>query len=318
MAGVSDLPFRELCAAHGAGMVVNEMVTADTRLWNSKKSRTRLAYGDTPGPRVTQIAGSEAAQMAEAARAAVAQGAQVVDINMGCPAKKVCNRAAGSALLQDLPLVQRILESVVAAVDAPVTLKIRTGWDPEHRNAVLVARLAEASGVRALTVHGRTRACRFKGEAEYATITEVVQAVAIPVIANGDITSAEKAHWVLQSTGAAAVMIGRGAQGNPWLFSQINSFVGAGKLEAKPTMPQVRNTLLSHLQELSNFYGETAGVRIARKHLGWYLEKQFDSALGWLTGPLRQEFNALTTLQEQRLVVGKFFDRLHQLEDHAA
>ncbi|MCL4160954.1 UNVERIFIED_CONTAM: hypothetical protein GTU68_029867, partial [Idotea baltica] len=229
MAGVTDLPFRQLCRRLGAGLTVSEMITADTRLWKSRKSQQRLIHRDEPSPRTVQIAGSEPEMMAEAARQNVALGAEIIDINMGCPAKKVCKRAAGSALLQDEDLVDAILKAVVSAVDIPITLKIRTGWNQENRNALNIAHIAEDAGIQALAIHGRTRACRFLGRVEYDTIASVVDAISIPVFANGDISTPQQAKQVLDYTGAAAVMIGRAAQGNPWIFNQINHYLKNGK-----------------------------------------------------------------------------------------
>jgi len=270
MAGVTDRPFRMLCRQMGAGVAASEMVTADSRLWHTGKSRRRLDHGGEPEPRVVQIAGSDPAMLADAARRNAAMGAQVIDINMGCPAKKVCNRAAGSALMRDEALVREILEAVVAAAGVPVTLKMRTGWDRESRNAVGLARMAEDIGVTALAVHGRTRADMFAGEAEYDTIAAVVAAVAIPVFANGDIDSPAKAAAVLARTGAAGVMIGRAAQGRPWIFRQVKSYLSTGVAAAPPSPREVRDIMLSHLESLHAFHGEGPGVRIARKHLGWY------------------------------------------------
>lgn len=318
MAGVSDQPFRSLCSAQGAGLVVNEMVTSDTRLWGSAKSHQRLQWGSITGPRAVQIAGSEPSQMAHAAQACVDLGAQIVDINMGCPAKKVCNKAAGSALLKDERLVADILNAVVAAVDVPVTLKIRTGWDDQNKNAPVIARIAEDAGIKALTVHGRTRACRFGGNAEYDTIASVAADVCIPVIANGDIDSPEKALRVLFHTGAQAVMIGRAAQGDPWLFSRINAYLTDGTILARPKLTVIRSLVLDHLAQLQQFYGDFLGPRIARKHMGWYLAKQMRLAPNVAADNWRQQFNTLTTLEEQLSAVRLLFDRLHQLEDQAA
>ncbi len=318
MVGVSDLPFRQLCAAHGAGMVVNEMVTSDTRLWPSVKSRSRLTWGTAAGPRVIQIAGSEPAQMALAAQQAARMGAQIVDINMGCPAKKVCKKAAGSALLKDEPLVSAILEAVVRSVSIPVTLKTRTGWDPLNKNVCKVARIAEDAGIQALTVHGRTRACRFAGAAEYDTIAEIVSAVGIPVIANGDIDSPGKAKFVLSTTGAAAVMIGRAAQGNPWLFGEIDEYLLNGSIRRKPALTEVCSTILSHFDALYECYGEVTGARLTRKHLDWYLQRQTTVSQRQTVKHLQQRFNAMTTAGDQRDLIHRMFDQLQQLEDHAA
>lgn len=270
MAGVTDRPFRRLCRELGAGLAVSEMVSADPRLRDTRKSRLRRDHTGEPEPRAVQIAGTDPAWLADCARFNVANGAGIIDINMGCPAKKVCNVMAGSALLRDEPLVARILEAVVKAVSVPVTLKIRTGWDRWHKNALTIARLAEASGIQALTIHGRTRACGYSGTAEYDTIRKVKAGVRIPVIANGDIDSPAKAREVLTATGADALMIGRGAQGNPWLFREIQHYLATSALAPGPTTGEVRSVLLRHLHNLYEFYGEYAGVRIARKHIGWY------------------------------------------------
>jgi len=269
MAGITDVPFRRLCRRFGAGMAVSEMTTTDSSLWRTDKSRKRLEL-DTDEPRVVQIAGADPGQMARAARRVVNRGAQIVDINMGCPAKKVCNRLAGSALLKDEPLVARILERVVAAVDVPVTLKIRTGWDRDHRNGVNIARLAEACGIQALAVHGRTRACHFKGCAEYESIARIKKAVSIPVIANGDITTPEKSLEVLKLSSADALMIGRAVRGRPWFFRELNYFHANGKRIRPLEKIYVRDIMLDHLNDLYRFYGEDTGVRVARKHLSWY------------------------------------------------
>lgn len=318
MAGVADQPFRDLCAREGAGLVVNEMLTSDTRLWSTKKSTARLQWGAQRGPRTVQIAGSDPQQMAQAAQSSVAHGAQIVDINMGCPAKKVCNRAAGSALLKDEPLVQAILTAVVQAVAVPVTLKIRTGWDPAHKNAPRIAQMAQDIGIQALTIHGRTRACRFQGQAEYDTIAEVVQRVQIPVLANGDIDSPAKAQTVLRHTGAQAVMIGRAAQGNPWIFSTINAYLKFGQTRPAPSLQTVQTVILEHLEALHQFYGETQGCRIARKHFAWYLAAQMPGWAAELCANARRHFNTLTLKQQQIDAVQSFFEQLYQLEDQAA
>lgn len=301
MAGVTDRPFRQLCRRLGAGLVVSEMVTSDSRLWNSNKTRLRLDHSGESEPRMVQIAGADPDMMADAARYNVANGAQIIDINMGCPAKKVCNRMAGSALLGDEALVSRILVAVVNAVPAPVTLKIRTGSDPEHRNALTIARIAEDSGVQALSIHGRTRACAFGGQAEYDTIRAVKIATGIPVIANGDIDTPEMAKKVLAYTGADAIMIGRAAQGQPWLFRAIDHYLKAGQKLEEPSVEEVQSIMLEHLDNLYAFYGEYRGVRISRKHLGWYLKRQADSRL------LREALMRVTTANEQKQMVSDWF-----------
>jgi tRNA-dihydrouridine synthase B len=301
MAGVTDLPFRQLCREMGAGLVVSEMVAADPSTWSTRKSRLRIQFGDEPAPRSVQIAGYDPQMMAEAAQFNVDQGAQIIDINMGCPAKKVCKRAAGSALLQDPSLVNDILKAVVEAVDVPVTLKIRTGWDRQNRNAVTIGKIAEEAGVAALAVHGRTRACRFVGQVEYDTIAQVVEAVSIPVLANGDISTPEKAVSVLKHTGAAAVMIGRAAQGNPWIFKQINHYLEQGQLLAPPSIEEAGTVMARHLQALHEFYGEVGGVRISRKHIGWYINPLPDGK------DFTNQFNKLNSTVEQRALLQQFF-----------
>ena len=275
MAGVTDRPFRILARQLGASLAASEMITSDTRLWNSRKSRQRMNHEGEPEPRVVQLAGADPEALAEAARRNVDLGAQIIDINMGCPAKKVCNRLCGSALLQDEPLVGRILESVVSAVQAtgrgvPVTLKTRTGWDREHRNGVRVAQIAEASGIAALAIHGRTRADFYEGDAEYDTIRAIRETVRIPVLANGDITSPDKARVVLQYTGTAGVMVGRASHGTPWIFRDINGLLTQGVLPEPLSRAERRDIVLAHLQAIYAFHGEESGPRIARKHLGWY------------------------------------------------
>ncbi|MFA7553950.1 MAG: tRNA dihydrouridine synthase DusB [Spongiibacteraceae bacterium] len=311
MAGVTDLPFRQLCRRFGAGLVVSEMVTSDSRLWHTTKSRNRLNHTGEAEPRSVQIAGGEAAMMAEAAQLNVARGAQIIDINMGCPAKKVCKKAAGSALLKDQQLVTAILQAVVAAVDVPVTLKIRTGWSTEQRNGLDIARIAEDCGVSALAVHGRTRACKFNGEAEYDTIAAIKAAVSIPVIANGDIDSPQKALQVMQYTGADAIMIGRAAQGRPWLCREIDQYLRTGVIPPPPGNEEVQQVLIDHLQALHAFYGEFMGVKIARKHVGWYLkgneeQQQYNSA------EFRSSFNQLETAQSQQQAIEQHFRQLAQ------
>ena len=272
MAGITDAPFRRLCRRFGAGMTTSEMTTADTSLWQTAKSRHRLDLDLDAEPIAVQIAGSEPGQLAAAASAVVERGAQIVDINMGCPAKKVCRKAAGSALLQDEDLVADILNTVVGAVDVPVTLKYRTGWNREHRNAVRIGKIAEEAGIQSLAIHGRTRADRYRGDAEYETIAQVKQAVGIPVIANGDITTPEKSLEVLRLTNCDGLMIGRGAQGRPWIFRELLT-----TLDPTTELPQLgkrdlRDIMLGHLDDLHRFYGDFTGVRVARKHLTWYCE----------------------------------------------
>ena len=309
MAGVTDRPFRMLCRSLGAGYAVSEMIASNTALYASRKSQRRMDHSGESAPIAVQIAGAEPAMMAEAARVNVAQGAQIIDINMGCPAKKVCNKWAGSALLVNENLVATILDAVVAAVDVPVTLKFRTGWDPEHRNAVRVAQLAERAGVRMLTLHGRTRACGFRGHAEYSTIRAVRQAVAIPVVANGDIDSPAKARMVLATTGAAALMIGRAAQGRPWIFREIAHYLATGTTLAPPRVEEARELLLAHLEDHYAFYGEFAGVRSARKHIIWYTR-----GLAGSTG-FRQHMNTLDTTAMQMRAVTDFFKAQAQLRE---
>ena len=270
MAGVTDLPFRLLCRRMGAGIAAGEMLTSDVRLWNTEKSRRRMDHSGEPEPRVVQIAGGDGEMMAEAARRNVDAGAQIIDINMGCPAKKVCNKAAGSALMKDEVLVRSILEAVVKAVTVPVTLKMRTGWDATSRNVVTIAKMAQDIGVQALAIHGRTRACMYKGSAEYESIAAVKRSVSIPIFANGDIDSARKAKFVLEQTGADGLMIGRSAQGRPWIFREIDAFITRGELIDEPPIAEVRDIMLAHLRDLHAFYGEESGVRVARKHIDWY------------------------------------------------
>ena len=301
MAGVTDRPFRTLCRQLGAGLAVSEMVSSDASLWGTQKSVKRLDHRGEPGPISVQIVGADPRAMAEAARVNRDLGAEIIDINMGCPAKKVCKVAAGSALLRDERLVADILEAVVAAVDIPVTLKIRTGWSPEQRNAVAIARIAELSGIAALAVHGRTRVCRFDGVAEHDTLRKVRQAVSIPLIANGDLGSAERARKVLDSTGADAIMLGRAAQGRPWIFREIDHFLNTGKQLPAPPASWVESVLRSHLESLYAFYGDYRGVRIARKHIGWYCRGHRGSAT------FRDRINRAETTQEQLDGVADYF-----------
>ncbi len=305
MAGVTDRPFRMLCREMGAAMTVSEMVTSNKQLWNTRKTRLRLDHSGETTPRSVQIAGTDPVQMAEAARFNADNGAQIIDINMGCPAKKVCHVMAGSALLKNEDQVARILEATVNAIDIPVTLKIRTGWDPLHRNAVRIAHIAEQSGIQALAVHGRTRACAFKGEAEHETVTAVKNAVDIPVIANGDIVSAARAVEVLRQTGADGIMIGRAAQGRPWIFREILHFMQHGNTMEPPDNKEVNNILLKHLKNLYDFYGEDMGVRIARKHIGWYC-KQHAGLLGNVNA-FRQSVNRVESAEAQIEQVTEFF-----------
>jgi tRNA-dihydrouridine synthase B len=304
MAGVTDRPFRQLCKSLGAGMAVSEMVSSNSLLWGSEKTRRRANHEGEVDPISVQIAGADPAMMAEAARYNVGQGAQIIDINMGCPAKKICNVMAGSALLQDQPLVGRILDAVVAAVNVPVTLKIRTGWDKQHKNALAVARIAESAGVQALAIHGRTRACAYTGHAEYDTIAAVKAAVNIPVVANGDITTPEKAKQVLEFTGADAIMIGRAAQGRPWIFREINHYLATGTHLQLPEVAEIHHVLIKHLHDLYHFYGEYSGVRIARKHISWYTKGLVGSA------GFRHAMNQLQSTDQQLSAVNEFFSEL--------
>jgi len=307
MAGVTDRPFRQLCKQMGAGMAVSEMVSSNSLLWGSEKTRRRANHEGEVDPISVQIAGADPAMMAEAALYNINQGAQIIDINMGCPAKKICNVMAGSALLQDEALVGRILDAVVAAAskkNIPVTLKIRTGWDKEHKNALRVAHIAEAAGIQALAIHGRTRACAYLGHAEYDTIAAVKAAIKIPVIANGDITTPEKVREVLRYTGADAVMIGRAAQGRPWLFREISHFLATGTHLPQPEVAEIHRVLLAHLADLYGFYGEYSGVRIARKHISWYTKGLTGSAA------FRHAMNQLQTTAAQIQAVNTFFFEL--------
>lgn len=312
MAGVTDLPFRQLCKQLGAGMAVSEMVSSNSLLWGSKKTQRRASHDGEIEPRSVQIAGADPQMMADAARYNADQGAQIIDINMGCPAKKVCNVMAGSALLQDEPLVERIVKAVVDAVDVPVTLKIRTGWDSEHKNAPLIARIAEEAGIQALAIHGRTRADQYNGEAEYDTIAEVKSRIGIPVIANGDISTPQKAEFVLRHTGADAVMIGRAAQGRPWIFGEIDHYLQTGELLPEPAAETIRDVLVGHLKNLYAFYGEDTGVRVARKHISWYSKGQSHGAA------FRQAVNRVDNVEQQLDMIFEFFERLINREELAA
>jgi len=304
MAGVTDRPFRALCRRFGAGLAVSEMVSARPELRATRKSRLRREHGGETGPVSVQIAGADPLMMADAARFNADEGAQIIDINMGCPAKKVCNVAAGSALLSDEALVARILEAVVAAVELPVTLKIRTGPDPLRRNALRIARIAENSGIRLLTVHGRTRACGFRGQAEFETVAGVKAAVRIPVIANGDIGTPEEARRVLEQTRADGVMIGRAAHGRPWIFREMLAYLDEGRRIAPPSPAEMRAVVLEHLEGLYALYGEELGVRVARKHIGWYVRR--------LPGgeAFRREAVLIVSAAAQLAAVGRFFDSL--------
>ena len=305
MAGVTDQPFRQLCRRLGAGLVVSEMVTSDVSLWNTRKSSLRMIHSGDADPRSVQIAGGDPQMLAEAARRNVEMGAQIIDINMGCPAKKVCNKAAGSALMKDEQLVSAILQAVVAAVDVPVTLKIRTGWDRANKNGLSVAKIAEQCGISALAVHGRTRADLYTGEAEYDTIAAIKQAVTLPVFANGDIDSPQKARQVLDATGADGLLIGRAAQGRPWIFREIDHYLATGTQLPAPSLLEVEGILLEHLAALHAFYGDVMGVRIARKHVGWYLAT--------LPGAreFRAQFNRLESTDAQCANVRQFFIERH-------
>ena len=304
MAGVTDRPFRQLCKRLGAGLAVSEMVASNPRLWSTAKSLRRIDHCGEAEPIVVQIAGANPSMMADAARYNVDRGAQIIDINMGCPAKKVCNVAAGSALLQDEPLVAAIVAAVVAAVPVPVTLKIRTGWNRQNRNAIRIARIAQDAGIAALSVHGRTRECAYVGPVEYDTIRAVKGAVRIPVTANGDIDSPEKARDVLACTGADAIMIGRAAQGRPWIFREIRHFLDSGEHLAPPRVDEMHRLIREHLADHYAFYGERDGVRTARKHLGWYA--------GGLAGgdAFRAEINRTESCAAQAAAVDRYFERL--------
>ncbi len=312
MAGVTDRPFRQLCRQFGAGYAVSEMVTSRKDLWHTLKTSRRANHDGEPGPIAVQIAGTEPAMMAEAAAYNIERGAQIIDINMGCPAKKVCNKWAGSALMQDEVLALQIIEAVVAACaphGVPVTLKMRTGWCQSHKNALTIARAAENAGVQMVTVHGRTREQGYKGEAEYDTIAAVKAALRIPVVANGDITSPEKAREVLRATGADALMIGRAAQGRPWIFREVAHYLATGEHLAPPLVAEVRRALLEHLQDHYSLYGEFTGVRSARKHIGWYVRS--------LPGgeDFREQMNRLESSEQQLAAVARYLDGLAEQMD---
>ena len=304
MAGVTDRPFRQLCKKMGAGLAVSEMVTSNSLLYGSEKTLRRANHEGEVDPISVQIAGADPRMLAEAAKYNVDNGAQIIDINMGCPAKKVCNVMAGSALLKDEPLVAQILQAVVKAVNVPVTLKTRLGWDKANRNVPLIARIAEDSGIQALAIHGRTRACLYTGHAEYDLIAEVKQRAGIPIIANGDITSPEKAKQVLDQTGVDAIMIGRAAQGRPWIFREISHYLETGRHLPPPEVAEIHTVLLEHLADLYHFYGEQTGTRVARKHISWYTKGLTGSA------NFRHAMNQLQTREEQLTAIDEFFNEL--------
>ena len=303
MAGITDKPFRKLCRHFGAGMTTSEMTTADTSLWQTPKSKYRLDLDLETEPVAVQIAGSDPEQLALAAQACVDRGAQIIDINMGCPAKKVCRKLAGSALMKDEKLVEDILTSVVAAVDVPVTLKIRTGWDPEHKNGSVIARIAEDAGIQSLAVHGRTRACRYKGDAEYETIARIKESLSIPVLANGDLTTPEKSLEVLRLTNADGLMIGRGAQGRPWIFRELNFFLQNDNKKPPLDKTELRDIMLGHLDDLHRFYGQKRGVRVARKHLTWYCDNLANA------DEFRYRAVRVDSASEQLDLISEYFDR---------
>jgi tRNA-dihydrouridine synthase B len=302
MAGVTDRPFRLLCRRFGAGLAASEMLTADTRLWNTKKSRLRMDHTGEPSPRVVQIAGFDPQMMADAALRNVDAGAEIIDINMGCPAKKVCNRLAGSALMQDEALVARILHAVVRAVSAPVTLKMRTGWNRDNKNGIRIAAIAEDCGIQALSVHGRTRADMYLGAAEHETVTAIKARIKIPVFANGDIDTPQRACEILQSTGCDGVMIGRAAQGRPWIFDEVNFFLGTGELRGVLALEKVRDIMRAHLEDLYGLYGDATGVRVARKHLSWYFRQHPGQEV------LRNRLVTIETPGEQLATLLQHFD----------
>lgn len=302
MAGITDRPFRELCRQFGVGLAVSEMVASNPSLQKHRRTLLKTDYTGESGIRSVQILGTDPQQMADAAKLNQQRGAQIIDINMGCPAKKVCSVAAGSALLKDEDLVKRILDAIVNNVDIPVTLKIRTGWDKDNKNAIKIAQIAEQSGITALTIHGRTRACKFMGEAEYDTIKQVKQAVNIPVIANGDITTAQKAEHVLNYTGADAIMVGRAAQGKPWIFKEIDQILNTNTNYTKPSIKDIQLIINNHLEDLYSFYGSNSGVRIARKHIGWY----FDNLGNFPIAVKKEIYQTINPLQQISLVNSAF------------
>jgi tRNA-dihydrouridine synthase B len=304
MAGVTDRPFRQLCKQYGAGAAVSEMIASNSLLWGSEKTKRRANHDGEVEPHWVQIVGADPQMMAKAAQYNVQQGAHIIDINMGCPAKKICHVMAGSALLKDEILVARILETVVKAVDVPITLKIRTGWDTSNRNGVQIAKIAEQSGIQAIAVHGRTRACGYSGEAEYETIASIKATVHIPVIANGDIRTPEKAKQVLELTQADAIMIGRAAQGHPWIFREIDHYLHTAEELPQPTPLQICQVLLTHLDNLYHFYGERTGVLMARKHLAWYTKGLPQGAR------FRNTINQFSTTTEQIHFTEHFFENL--------
>ncbi|MGJ8694233.1 MAG: tRNA dihydrouridine synthase DusB [Thalassotalea sp.] len=304
MAGITDQPFRRLCWQLGAGLAVSEMISSNPKVWKTEKSMRRMVHDNEAGIRSVQIAGSDPEELAFAAQFNVENGAQIIDINMGCPAKKVNKKLAGSALLKEPALVEQIVKATVAAVDVPVTLKIRTGWCEDTRNGIEIAKIAEANGIQSLAVHGRTRCDFYKGNAEYDTIRAIKNAVSIPVVANGDITSVEKAREVLDYTGADAIMIGRAAQGRPWIFREINHYLATGKKLAAPSMDEVRSILIEHVMELHKFYGEFMGLRFARKHVTWYMQVHDQEKT------FRSKFNGLESADEQLALLNLYFDNL--------
>ncbi|PNH97350.1 tRNA dihydrouridine synthase DusB [Vibrio diazotrophicus] len=304
MAGVTDRPFRELCLQYGAGMAVSEMMSSNPALWNTDKSKNRMVHEGESGIRSVQIAGSDPQLMADAAQFSVENGAQIIDINMGCPAKKVNKKLAGSALLRFPDLIEEILKTVVDAVNVPVTLKTRTGWDTDNKNCVYIAQLAENCGIQALALHGRTRACMYKGEAEYDSIKAAKEAISIPVIANGDIDSPEKAKYVLEYTGADALMIGRPAQGRPWIFQEIRHYLENGTTMPDLPLEEVKSIMLGHVTALHGFYGEYLGPRIARKHVGWYLKEHEEAS------EFRRTFNAIEAASLQLEALEGYFDNV--------